>query len=44
LQSAGFQTTSGKIQTYPSIFKQIISIHYEEFPLLNKPLSAKTVE
>jgi len=24
LQSAGFQTTSGKIQTYPFIFKQII--------------------
>jgi len=25
LQSAGFQTTLSKIQTYPSIFKQIIS-------------------
>ncbi|KJJ19908.1 hypothetical protein HMPREF3156_00595 [Neisseria sp. HMSC06F02] len=25
MQSAGFQTTLGKIQTYPSIFKQIIS-------------------
>ena len=25
-------------------FKQIISVHYEEFPLLDKPLSTKTVE